>query len=228
MASGRRKVVKWRRCWPAPQGACGAGGAPAPGSGATTPFPEAGVRKHPAPQGALRRVGRQGGNQVVGQKAPSTRRCIKTQIVNLTRNHPWVRKHPAPEGALRRTAVGGVEPATDLVRKHPAPQGALRLLRLGHPGDHLSQARKHPAPQGALRHRDHVLSLVGGQAIKHPAPEGALRREMDDVDTVHAGHARKHPAPEGALRLVAGGELADDGGVRKHPAPESALRLLTR
>nr|WP_143225885.1 hypothetical protein [Actinomyces oris] len=48
---------------------------------------------------------------------------------------------------------------------------------------------------------------------------------MDDVDTVHAGHARKHPAPEGALRLVAGGELADDGGVRKYPAPEGALRL---
>ena len=54
LASGRRKVVKWGPCWPDPRGACGAGGAPAPGSGATTPFPEAGVRKHPAPEGALR------------------------------------------------------------------------------------------------------------------------------------------------------------------------------
>ena len=84
LASGRRKVVKWRRCWPAPQGACGVGGAPAPGSGATTPLPEAGVRKHPAPQGALRRA-----------------------------KHLWcswvllVRKHPAPEGALRLCSSQG-------------------------------------------------------------------------------------------------------------------------
>ena len=55
LASGRQKVVKLGRCWPVPRGACGAGGAPAPGSGATTPFPEAGVGKHPAPEGALRR-----------------------------------------------------------------------------------------------------------------------------------------------------------------------------
>ena len=75
-----------------------------PGSGATTPFPEAGVRKHPAPEGALRRsshlsllrcqqwsestqqqkvhyddrrTGR-GREQQQRQKAPSTRRCIKT------------------------------------------------------------------------------------------------------------------------------------------------------
>ena len=54
LASGRRKVVKSGHCRPVPRGACGAGGAPASGSGATTPLPEAGVRKHPARQGALR------------------------------------------------------------------------------------------------------------------------------------------------------------------------------
>ena len=54
LASGRRKMVKLGRCWPVPRGACGAGGAPASGNGATTPPPEAGVRKHPAPQSALR------------------------------------------------------------------------------------------------------------------------------------------------------------------------------
>ena len=72
-------MVKWRRCWLASRGACGAGGAPAPGSGATTPFPEAGVRKRPAPEGALRL--KQDTDTVLimlGQKAPSTRRCIKT------------------------------------------------------------------------------------------------------------------------------------------------------
>ena len=78
MASGHRKVVKEGRYWPVPRGACGADGAPAPGNGATTPLPETGVRKHPAPEGALR------------LSAWSTGSCSV------------VRKHPAPEGALRR------------------------------------------------------------------------------------------------------------------------------
>ena len=104
LASGRRKVVKWRRCWPAPQGACEAGGAPAPGSGATTPLPEAGVRKHPAPEGALRLSGLAAAHDsLLCQKAPSTRRCIKTSGASRSRSgRVDVRKHPAPEGALRR------------------------------------------------------------------------------------------------------------------------------
>ena len=37
------------------------------------------VRKHPAPEGALRLTNQNVGNKEVGsQKAPSTRRCIKT------------------------------------------------------------------------------------------------------------------------------------------------------
>ena len=79
LASGRRKVVKSGRCRLASQGTCGAGGAPAPASGATTPLPEAGVRKHPAPEGALRREVNEFHHILLGgQKAPSTRRCIKT------------------------------------------------------------------------------------------------------------------------------------------------------
>ena len=82
LASGRRKVVKLGQCWPIPRGACGAGGAPAPGSGATTPLREAGVRKHPAPESALRHV---------------------VAAVPLTA--VWVRRHLAPEGALRPLAA---------------------------------------------------------------------------------------------------------------------------
>ena len=54
LASGHRKVVKLGLCWPVPQGACGAGGTPAPGNGARTLPQRQGVRKHPAPEGALR------------------------------------------------------------------------------------------------------------------------------------------------------------------------------
>ena len=103
LASGRRKVVKLGLCWPVPRGACGAGGAPAPGSGATTPFPEAGVRKHLAPEGALRQT------QSPGFPRPYT-----------------VRKHLAPEGALRLVVVPH-DSLSPHVRKHLAPEGALRL-----------------------------------------------------------------------------------------------------
>ena len=66
------------------------------------------VRKHPAPEGALR---------------PSVVRPLFMRSM--------VRKHPAPQGALRHrdhvlSLVGGQ------AIKHPAPEGALRLQeRLG-------------------------------------------------------------------------------------------------
>ena len=65
------------------------------------------VRKHPAPEGALRpdlrRILEEHGTR---QKAPSTRRCIKTLARVALDNLPkLVRKHPAPEGALRHDGV---------------------------------------------------------------------------------------------------------------------------
>ena len=134
LASGRRKVVKWGPCWPDPRGACGAGGAPAPGSGATTPFPEAGVRKHPAPEGALRlKTLTERLNPWAGQKAPSTTRCIKTGIAIAA---------PA--------TVGQKAPST------------TRCIKTGQPPDQSprSPVRKPPAPLGALRHLHQSPSVV--------------------------------------------------------------------
>ena len=61
------------------------------------------------------------------QKAPSTRRCIKTLLAPPAAIHRRrVRKYPVPEGALRLVALGdGL--GSGVVRKHPAPEGALRL-----------------------------------------------------------------------------------------------------
>ena len=127
LASGRRKVVKLGRCRPVPRGACGAGGAPAPGNGAMTPLREAG-----------------------GQKAPSTRRCIKTSGGQSRRSpRPDVRKHPAPEGALRHSTVASAV-IRAMVRKHPVLEGALGRLRV-QVVELEPRVRKHPAPEGALR-----------------------------------------------------------------------------
>ena len=92
------------------------------------------VRKHPAPEGALRR-----------------------ECAVLTVHLEGVRKHPAPEGALRQSLVVISTPQRS-VRKHPAPEGALRLIvRIG--CVRVSCVRKHPAPEGALR-----LVLIGLEA----------------------------------------------------------------
>ena len=60
------------------------------------------VRKHPAPEGALRPSKKILCALTYCQKAPSTRRCIKTfRVIRREYRHEVVRKHPAPEGALK-------------------------------------------------------------------------------------------------------------------------------
>ena len=80
-----------------PEGPRRAGGDPAPGNVAITRLPEAGVREHPAPLGALR----QGDDDLLcaaaaRQGAPRTARCIKTRGFEPRGGHsPHVRDHPA-------------------------------------------------------------------------------------------------------------------------------------
>ena len=63
----------------------------------------------------------------LSQKAPSTRRCSKTERrASSAASLIAVRKHPAPEGALRRKEIEIYPLRYFLVRKHPAPEGALR------------------------------------------------------------------------------------------------------
>ena len=63
-----------------------------------------------------------------GHKAPSAKRCIKTEYDAVSeRAAPAVIKHRAPNGALRRSAVADFTVASTPVIKHRAPNGALRL-----------------------------------------------------------------------------------------------------
>ena len=139
------------------------------------------VRKHRAPNGALRPTGtaRCMDRQGTCQKAPSAKRCIKTRfqrVPQLNRRHK-VRKHRAPNGALRRCGAeliavhrfaGQKAPsakrciktrqtrarnssATTPVRKHRAPKGTLRPCTAGRSPTGSHNARKHRAPNGVLR-----------------------------------------------------------------------------
>ena len=111
------------------------------------------------------------------QKAPSTRRCIKTLLLKQDRIEVVVRKHSAPQGALRLKLLIRTNDFPLIVRKHPAPEGALRL-DVSTLTDLLPTVRKHPAPEGALRlvqrHARHARLTVR----KHPAPEDTSRHSL--------------------------------------------------
>ena len=64
------------------------------------------VRKHPAPEGALR--------------LDISKRLVHALLV---------RKHLAPEGALRLHGPGSPGFIDRLVRKHPAPEGTLKRVK---------------------------------------------------------------------------------------------------
>ena len=172
LASGRRKVVKLGRCRPVPRGARGAGGAPAPGNGATTPLREAGVRKHLAPEGALRLFMSTITDRVtLSQKAPSTRRCIKTISVIAFPSLSGVRKHPAPEGALR----------LNLVTRHDDPLSGQKApsTRRCIKTHQASRCRSHPESQKAPSTRRCIKTIVMTISIRMmPPPESTSHQKM--------------------------------------------------
>ena len=133
------------------------------------------VRKHPAPEGTLRLFTMLSVILFSCQKAPSTRRCIKTilSLIEVLLLH--VRKHPAPEGALRRLLVS---PCHELVLSQKAPSTRRCIKTRGEKNQSCLPpcVRKYPAPEGALRRiHQHILLQCVLRARKHPAPEGALR-----------------------------------------------------
>ena len=113
-----------------------------------------------------------------GQKAPSAKRCIKTQSAR-NRAHPTgcVRKHRAPNGALRQFEAHSWA-FEYRVRKHRAPKGALRLDRLSLGSCSLCDGQKAPSAKRCIKTYDYhqTSSVRSRQVRKHRAPKCALRR----------------------------------------------------
>ena len=82
------------------------------------------------------------------QKAPSTRRCIKTGQAEELSLPLRVRKHPAPEGALILRYSPPLLRSSG-VRKHPAPEGYSRELPCGG----CQQRRKTASPTASPLNR---------------------------------------------------------------------------
>ena len=113
---------------------------------------------------------------VQGQKAPSAKRCIKTELVGRRGvAFPRVRKHRAPKGALRR---GRSFPGSCVSARQKAPR-AKRCIKTSFAEDagrNLSMlVRKHRAPKSALRLCGDAMRGGPNAVRKHRAPKGALR-----------------------------------------------------
>ena len=82
--------------------------------------PRGRVREHPAPLGALRLLlPVEVGVGDIGQGAPRTARCIKTELIELIELVVHVREHPAPLGALRLSRLKRASQCR-AVREHPS------------------------------------------------------------------------------------------------------------
>ena len=110
-----------------------------------------------------------------GQKAPSTKRCIKTP--------------PCATASNRRSLP---------VRKHRAPKGALRHAMRGL-ASNLVPVRKHRAPKGALRHIGFPVAVAVFSCQKAPSAKRCIKTVSSRGSSRHGSPVRKHRAPKGAL-----------------------------
>ena len=102
------------------------------------------------------------------QKAPSTRRCIKTLARDKRIPDPGSQKAPSTTRCIKTPGTVTLSDINTSVRKHPAPQGALRRM-VKDTVIAAIQVRKHPAPEGALRHipDQEFLTIVGSESTQH-------------------------------------------------------------
>ena len=126
------------------------------------------VRKHPAPEGALRLLawlrGCPGG---YSQKAPSTRRCIKTRLLVREGANSGRQKAPSTRRCIKTCFAAPQPPGDRVVRKHPAPEGALRH-RVRHLGVHVVSPSE--STQHQKVHQDPDRSIAMGSHSRQKAP----------------------------------------------------------
>ena len=132
------------------------------------------VRKHRAPNGALRRLrGVHCEGCVPGQKAPSTKRCITTPT-----NHETAPQSPASQKApSAKRRIKTDDPPPMRTQSHAQSESTKRPIRyiMTNQIDPLlncwMRVRKHRAPKGTLRlHEVLVLVEVEIKFRKHRAP----------------------------------------------------------
>ena len=156
------------------------------------------------------------------QKAPSTRRCIKTRVERCPCGFRACQKAPSTRRCIKTSSLRPTRPWLTLVRKHPAPECALRPATIAK-SIGCGIVRKHPAPEGALRQtnvRVHAFFLLSQKA---PSTRRCIKTTTFDIlDSFNS--CQKATSTRRCIETSSSPGRPPSPGVRKHPAPEGALR----
>ena len=135
------------------------------------------VRKHRAPKGALR-LGETYGELVHvigGQKAPSAKRCIKTEACLICRTPMTAcQKAPSAKRCIKTSQSGTGIGGTGTSQKAPSAKRCIKT-RVPLPcGGCQMRVRKHRAPKGALR----PVLIADSISIGVPESESTERQKV--------------------------------------------------
>ena len=174
------------------------------------------VRKHPAPEGALRPLApRSAGHHCRRQKAPSTRRCIKTPI---SRAMPRAASRSEDTQTRRCIKTQPVE-SPKTVRSHQKALNTRRRIktmrqwRTRRPGP---QVRKHSAPEGALSREGAVSRDVENVRQKAPSTRRCIKTLFILTRTLYF-FSQKAPSTTRCIKTESNHPCDHPGGsVRKH------------
>ena len=196
------------------------------------------VRKHPAPEGALRLLTKHvGGPQAGRQKSPSTRRCIKTWWSGRRTFFSLVRKHPAPQGALRLFVRGGeCDSGAESTRHRKAcsrelPCGGCQQRRktvsptaspLNRPSE---PTRTTPPPRAPPSSTTTKASTPGGFVPGELAgfQQASRNRNASTAGTGQQTQSQAGRAKEPSRLLVARSRDAVNASADQHPCPTPTL-----
>ena len=160
------------------------------------------------------------------QKAPSAKKCIKTDYGTPRGQRPQIGKHRAPKSALRLGEHAMNAHKTYHVRKHRAPNGALRPTDPPRNTTQRIAVRKHLAPKGTLRQHAHVLLRRHDTRQKAPSSKRCIKTRGRLVSLLTGSlRVRKRRAPTDAVRTGICPGAHPLRCVRKHRAPKRSLRL---
>ena len=187
------------------------------------------VRKHRAPNGALRLLTRvrhfDVGSLVRKHRAPNGALRPQKQGQKYPRAHP-VRKHRAPKGALRQGCLESVRNRTTPGQKAPSAKRCIKTALSGPRDSRSAHVRKRRAPKGALRPGLPEWSGAYSRAYvrKHRAPKGALRRERATPMRRSYSACQKAPSAKRCIKTAGHWQLTLPWCCQKAPSARRCIK----
>ena len=165
------------------------------------------VRKHRVPNGALRLKFMEYLLSFLHerQKAPSTKRCIKTGLPPRDSCGRYCARQKAPSTKRCIKTTNDFAFATKFAssQKAPSTKRCIKTRLLPRPPRSCDRVRKHRAPKGALRLAHFAFSLnYTHPCQKAPSAKRCIKTQSSAMMSKNDLPVRKHRTPKGALRLA--------------------------